>query len=285
MTSKLVLPSIPRVVMYSNLNVMHQEWQNFFRDLVVRVGGYESTPLDEISAGSDHGELDGLDDDDHTQYHNNTRGDARYSQTSHDHDGDYLGSDELDSWEEDGTSFVPKAASYDIGIAAAGQMVDVIYAEQGLWMCKNDGTIYGRIYNTSDDIHIQAESGAGDVNINSVSGKIQFFTASVLKWTVEALGNLVPAVDVSYDIGDSSHGVRVVYVEKLDGAIRQSHVADASASHSITDPADTPASADALRDDLVANAIPEIEAALDALGTKINSIIATLEAAGLHATS
>lgn len=38
---------------------------------------------------SDHGELDGLADDDHTQYLNNTRGDARYSVLAHDHDGDY----------------------------------------------------------------------------------------------------------------------------------------------------------------------------------------------------
>jgi hypothetical protein len=35
---------------------------------------------------SDHGTLTGLADDDHTQYYNQTRGDARYSQTSHNHD-------------------------------------------------------------------------------------------------------------------------------------------------------------------------------------------------------
>lgn len=49
--------------------------------------------------------------------------------------------------------------------------------------------------------------------------------------------------------------------------------ADAETSHSITDPADTPADADALRDDLVANTIPDIESALDALGAKINSLL------------
>jgi hypothetical protein len=63
------------------------------------------------------------------------------------------------------------------------------------------------------------------------------------------------------------------------------NVADASASHSITDPADSPADADALRDDLVTNAIPEIESALDALGTKVNAILASLEAAGIMASS
>jgi hypothetical protein len=34
---------------------------------------------------TDHGALTGLADDDHTQYHNNTRGDARYSQLGHGH--------------------------------------------------------------------------------------------------------------------------------------------------------------------------------------------------------
>lgn len=38
---------------------------------------------------SDHGALTGLADDDHTQYHTDARGDARYSLLGHDHDGDY----------------------------------------------------------------------------------------------------------------------------------------------------------------------------------------------------
>jgi hypothetical protein len=38
-----------------------------------------------LNHGHDHGELGGLGDDDHTQYHNNARGDARYSQLGHDH--------------------------------------------------------------------------------------------------------------------------------------------------------------------------------------------------------
>ena len=38
---------------------------------------------------SDHGALTGLADDDHTQYHTDARGDARYSALGHDHDADY----------------------------------------------------------------------------------------------------------------------------------------------------------------------------------------------------
>jgi hypothetical protein len=37
------------------------------------------------SGATDHSALAGLADDDHTQYHNNTRGDARYSQLGHTH--------------------------------------------------------------------------------------------------------------------------------------------------------------------------------------------------------
>ena len=64
-----------------------------------------------------------------------------------------------------------------------------------------------------------------------------------------------------------------------------SHITNATTSHSITDPADSPLDADALRDDLVANTIPSIEAALDALATKINSLIAALEGVGITASS
>ena len=64
---------------------------------------------------------------------------------------------------------------------------------------------------------------------------------------------------------------------------QQANVVDASAVHTITDPADTPATADVLRDDLVLNAIPDIEAALNALGTKVNAILALLLASEMMA--
>ena len=38
--------------------------------------------LQAVGSGIDHGDLSGLGDDDHSQYHNNTRGDARYTQRS-----------------------------------------------------------------------------------------------------------------------------------------------------------------------------------------------------------
>jgi hypothetical protein len=57
---------------------------------------------------TDHGALTGLSDDDHPQYHNNTRGDARYSQLGHNHDATYVN-------ETDHT----KAAHDALGINAA----------------------------------------------------------------------------------------------------------------------------------------------------------------------
>lgn len=46
---------------------------------------------------SDHGLLTGLGDDDHSQYHTNERGDARYSQLGHDHDSRYYTESETDT--------------------------------------------------------------------------------------------------------------------------------------------------------------------------------------------
>jgi hypothetical protein len=66
---------------------------------------------------------------------------------------------------------------------------------------------------------------------------------------------------------------------------QQAHEVNASVAHSITDPADSPATADALRDDLVINTIPAIEQALNDLGTKINNLLTKLETAEILKTS
>jgi hypothetical protein len=103
---------------------------------------------------------------------------------------------------------------------------------------------------------------------------------------LDASKNIIISALVNWVAG----GDGITIVDDADGTItvnvnQQTHIADASASHAITDPGDTPASADILRDDLVANAIPDIEAALDALGSKVNSILSALETAGILASS
>jgi len=52
----------------------------------------------------------------------------------------------------------------------------------------------------------------------------------------------------------------------------------------LTDPADTPATADALRDDLVANLIPELRNNYADLTAKINDVLTALRNLGLIAT-
>jgi len=56
-------------------------------------------------------------------------------------------------------------------------------------------------------------------------------------------------------------------------------------SYNVTDPADAPADADALRDDLVTNTIPAIEAHLQTIMNTMNSIITVLENVGLMANA
>jgi len=65
---------------------------------------------------------------------------------------------------------------------------------------------------------------------------------------------------------------------------QQTHEVDLAAT-TVTDPADTPATADALRDDLVTNALAEIRAALNAHETKINAMLVKLEGAETFADS
>lgn len=54
-------------------------------------------------------------------------------------------------------------------------------------------------------------------------------------------------------------------------------------TQAIPDPADTPATADALRDDLVANALPAIRNNIADVGKKLNDTLAALRAAGVIA--
>jgi hypothetical protein len=79
-------------------------------------------------------------------------------------------------------------------------------------------------------------------------------------------------------------GVLKIGAIQVVGA-QQAHIVDASTSNVVTDPADTPATADALRDDLVANTLPSIRTGLNNLGAKINSIFTAMETHGLLASS
>lgn len=80
-----------------------------------------------------------------------------------------------------------------------------------------------------------------------------------------------PAVGQAADFG--------AIVDSIAGAVN-------NALDAIPDPADAPATADALRDDLVANTLPEIRDALSTLAARINDIRDMLsEAAGGNGTA
>ena len=76
---------------FRSVGALLETFKGWINELRLRIGNtedrldvLESTP-DSVSGATDHGALTGLADDDHTQYHNNARGDARYSQLGHTH--------------------------------------------------------------------------------------------------------------------------------------------------------------------------------------------------------
>ena len=82
------------------------------------------------TGGGDHGLLTGLSDDDHTQYYNQTRGDARYSQLGHNHAGVYEPAGNLDAHLSDAIDAHDAAAiSYVAGGGIAATTVQAAIQE------------------------------------------------------------------------------------------------------------------------------------------------------------
>jgi hypothetical protein len=192
-------------------------------------------------------------------------------------------------------------------------------------------SITGGLTTASDGLAIKCKSGGGasvDANGLSVSG------ATVNNFqTMNCPAGTDPVASISTD----TLNFTVTYGLTITGnsgtktiafsVKRQAHVADVTAQTqdaltdstggtpattlaaigiAITDPADAPASADALRDDLVTNTIPSIEASLTSIRnsvaslaaqlakvktdvsndkTKINAVLAALETAEILAAS
>ena len=149
------------------------------------------------------------------------------------------------------------------------------------------------LFNTAAGLAVQNTIATGNVTLadnqiayvtlNETNGTALTVTAATVT-TAAASGFLaVGRVVLAYrnTTSDKCYLVNVLRpVRKI-----QAHIEDATTAHAITDPADSPADADALREDLVTNVIPSVDSALNALGTKINSILAVLEAHKLNASS
>lgn len=100
-----------------------------------RVNGVTYNLTDTGSAGvTDHGALTGLADDDHTQYHNDARGDARYSLLGHVHSGADITSGTVDA------ARLPSFGSGAAGIvpASGGGTTNFLRAD-GTWAAAGGG--------------------------------------------------------------------------------------------------------------------------------------------------
>jgi len=99
----------------------------------------------------------------------------------------------------------------------------------------------------------------------------------------DSSGGILQEIDLSDWI---TEGTGITVTDDGDGTItitikNQSNIVDASEDCTITDPTDSPADVDALRDDLVANVLPDVKSAIDANGAKINAILDLLLASEL----
>lgn len=145
----------------------------------------------ELGAGggggeSDHGELDGLADDDHSQYHTDDRGDARYSVLAHDHDLVYaaLAHDHDDRYyteTEADLAFAVIAHDHDEDYAAIGHDHDLVYAiiahahdETYAALAHNHDSDYAADdhAHNSDYISIIAEPTAGNLAEVTAEGEL-----------------------------------------------------------------------------------------------------------------
>lgn len=126
---------------------------------------------DVIQSGLDHGSIGGLSDDDHTQYHNDARGDARYSLLAHKHYqlyGSDLATVALVSDASNNVSFTESAViATDKSLVLGG---DLTTSYGKLWFDSSAGTLM-----LTMDGHWGAEGGVtpGDLKIRTaISGDI-----------------------------------------------------------------------------------------------------------------
>jgi hypothetical protein len=139
---------------------------------------------------------------------------------------------------------------------------------------------------------------AGELVTSDSSGKlISSDTDEVIDDRVSALIQDGTGITWTYvDASDSLTADLQSATTATLGGIRKGDAVDDSEQSAITltavtDPADTPASADALRDDLVANTIPdlktrdtELETAIETLAGEVNDLLFELRSGGILST-
>ncbi|WP_370325306.1 hypothetical protein [Euzebya sp.] len=109
---------------------------------------------------------------------------------------------------------------------------------------------------------------------HATGGTDEVTPAAIGAPTTDDLGTVADAV-TALDGALTDH----VAVTGADGHVAQQAAIGDVTPTTITDPADAPADADALREDLVANVLPDIDARFDAVEAKVNAILAALRTA------
>jgi ribosomal 30S subunit maturation factor RimM len=142
--------------------------------------------LDDIVAGSsDHGALTGLGDDDHTQYHNDARGDLRYQPLSTVLTNTTASFTTADETKLDalavmvGATAVANGVTGTVPVALAGDEAKVLLGN-GTWAVPASGvTDHGALTGLSDDDHPQYHNDArGDLRYQPLSAVLTNTTAS-----------------------------------------------------------------------------------------------------------
>jgi hypothetical protein len=151
---------------------------------------------------TDHGELAGLSDDDHTQYHTNSRGDARYSALAHTHSGVY---------ESSGAVATHSAGS---GVHEIAGVTGLQTALDGKSSTSHDhSATYAPIANgvTNGDSHDHSGSDGAQIAYSGLSGLPTLGTAAAQNTgAFEASGAVSTHAALTTTHGISSFGASLV---------------------------------------------------------------------------
>lgn len=170
---------------------------------------------------TDHGALTGLADDDHTQYHNDTRGDARYytksqvdtslsnkADVNHDHTGVYEPANANIQSHISSTSNPHGTTAAQVGAYTTGQVdsllsgkSDTTHLHTGVYLGVNDTAVnsdkvdgfHASVTNTNDNVVVRDSTGninVSSVNLNGNINGADYIDFDLTAITTNAIGRL-----------------------------------------------------------------------------------------------